>query len=158
MSDESSDKVGYQIKDFKIALKDFERMVKGADQKGRLFLIDGNNLPGKPSGIIEVDNDTSFNMRYREAWANWLLCVVLSFAHKQEFTFQEDKNGDGIILNRVTKNWFPVEHVSAMTYGKGEELPEGESRVLWAINKKIEKDKKIQVTPKAKHSSLLLME
>ena len=81
-------------------------------------------------------------MRKIEAWGNWLLCVVMMYAHGQDYTFQDTEDGDGIILNKVTKRWFPVEHVSAMTNEKGENLPKGEDRVLWAINKKIEKAKK----------------
>lgn len=132
---------GYQIKDLKIALKDLEPMVKGTDRKGRLFLINGNNSL-KKSDTIEVDNGDSFRMRRIEAWGNWLLCVVFIYAHKQDYTFQDDGIGDGIILNKTTGRWFQVEHVSAMDYRKGEDIPKGDDRLLWAINKKIEKTKK----------------
>ncbi len=135
------DKIGYQIKDLKIALKDFKGIVKGKDSKGRLFLIDGNNSRSN-TGVIPVKDGGIFKMRYREAWANWLFCAVLNFIEKQDYTFQEDENGDGIILNRNTKKWFPVEHVSAMDYPKGGNLPKGEARIIWAVNKKIEKDNK----------------
>jgi hypothetical protein len=140
MSD-PGDKKGYQISDLRIALKELEKMVKGRDKKGRLFLIDGNNNPGK-TGVIPIIDGTEFKMRYREAWANWLFCAVLNFVSEGDFTFQEDGSGDGIIVNRKNGHWFLVEHVSAMTYDKGQQLPKGEARVLWAINKKIEKDRK----------------
>ena len=116
-------------------------MVKGRDKKGRLFLIDGNNSDG-PTGIIGINNGDIFKMRYREVWANWLLCAALSFANQQDFSFQENEDGDGVILNRSTGKWFTVEHVSAMTYDKGERLPEGNDRIIWALNKKVKKDEK----------------
>lgn len=139
MSD-PTDKIGYEIKSLKITLKQLEPAIKGKDLKGRLFLIDGNNSPRK-SGVIPVTNGTVFRMRCREAWANWLFCAVLCHAEGKDYTFQDDE-GDGIIVNRTDNFWFPVEHVSAMDYTKGEKLPKGEDRVIWAINKKIEKSKK----------------
>lgn len=139
--EKEDDKVGFQVKDLRVVLKDMEPMVKSADSKGRLFLIDGHNK-GEPAGVIPIAGGGFFKMRYREAWGNWLLCALLSHVHNQDVTFQEDEEGDGIIVNRTTGRWFPVEHVSGMTYGKGEELPKNEERVLSAINKKIEKDKK----------------
>ncbi len=134
-------KVGYQIKDLRVALKQFEPILKTRDSKGRHFLIDGNNSP-QQAGVIPLTDGTVFKMRYREAWANLLFCFVLNFIEKQDYTFQEDAQGDGIIVNRNTENWFLVEHVSAMDYPKGKILPKGEERVIWAINKKIEKDQK----------------
>lgn len=140
MSD-PTDKVGYQIKDLKVALKQLEPMVKGKDLKGRLFLIDGNNSPSM-AGVIPVTDGTVFRMRYREAWANLLFCAILGFTEGQDYTFQDDDTGDGIIVNRTKNFWFPVEHVSAMDYPKGKELPKHEDRVIGAINLKIEKDLK----------------
>lgn len=115
-------------------------MVKGRDKKGRMFLIDGNNDPENPSGIIPMEGGGIFKMRPREVWSNWLLCATLTYAYGQEFVFQETEDGDGIILNTVTKKWFPAEHVSAMEYGKGEKIPTGNDRVFWALDKKNQKE------------------
>lgn len=134
-------KSGYKIKSLQAVIKDFESIVKDTDSKGRYFLIDGNNL-NKKSDTIGIDGGGTFNMRYREAWGNWLLCATLSFAHNQEHVFQDDTTADGAILNKVSGRWFPVEHVSALTNVNGQELPKGEARILWAINKKIEKSQK----------------
>src|SRR3989338_5096544 len=131
----------YQVNNFKILLKDFEPIVKGGDLKGRHWLINGNNLKKKPD-IMSVDDGSTFNMRYREAWANWLLCVVLRKIYKQDITFQEPKHkseADGVIFNKNTNKKFFVEHVSAMDYPYIKKLPAGEDRILCAINKKIKK-------------------
>jgi hypothetical protein len=134
-------KKGYQIKDLKVALKQLESAIKNNDSKGRHFLIDGNNNP-QAAGVMPVTDGTVFRMRYREAWANLLFCAVLSHVEGQDYTFQDDDTGDGLIVNRTANYWFPVEHVSAMDYQKGPVLPKGEERAIWAINHKIEKDKK----------------
>jgi hypothetical protein len=107
------------IKDLRIALKDFEPMVN--DPK---HLWNGR----------EIQN---FSLRPREAWANWLLCVVLQKCTKKEFTFMEDDVGDGFIIERDRGLAFQTEHVSALDIPKGEKLPCGEQRIIDAINLKI---------------------
>lgn len=111
-----------QLRDFKIALKDMEPYVKDAR-----FLTQGVRLK-------------SFNMLVREAWGNWLLCVVLQKVTGESYTFGEQKEGDGIIVNKsdVTKS-FIVEHVCAMNFPAGEQPPKGEDRIIWAINHKIKR-------------------
>lgn len=84
------------IKDFKLALKDLEPYVKNPN-----FLIKGRQL-------------TNFSLRPREAWANWLLCVVLQKLHGEHLTFAEDPNGDGFIVNKNTGEMISTEHVSAL--------------------------------------------
>jgi len=48
----------------------------------------------------------------------------------RNITFQDDLCGDGIIFNKDTKEWFATEHVSAMDFKNGPELPKGEDRIL----------------------------
>lgn len=109
------------IKDLKIALKDFEPMVK--DPK---HLWNGRDIQ-------------NFSLRPREAWANWLICAVLREMHKRNITFMEDNKGDGFIVDKDKKIIVPTEHVSALNIPKGKELPSGEQRVIDAINLKIAK-------------------
>ncbi len=120
MSDKKA-KEKFQIKDLKVALKDIEPYVKESSYltQGKRFL--------------------NFNMLVREAWANWLLCVVLQDIHNSPFTFQEVEDGDGIIGNKKTKVGFAVEHVCAMNFPAGKQLPKNEDRILWAINHKIKR-------------------
>ncbi len=109
------------IKDLKIALKDFEPMVK--DPK---HLWNGRDIQ-------------NFSLRPREAWANWLICAVLREMHKRDITFMEDDKGDGFIVDKDKKIIVPMEHVSALNIPKGKKLPSGEQRVIDAINFKIAK-------------------
>lgn len=135
-------KKGYQIKDLRESLKEMQPMVTGRDRKGRLFLHDGNNN-SHLSGVIPVTDGTVFRMRYREAWANLIFCAVLSFVENQDYIFQDDDSGDGLVINRTNGLRFLVEHVSAMDFPNApQKLPTGEERVMWAVNKKIEKEKK----------------
>lgn len=106
------------IKDFKIALKALEPYVKNPD-----FLIRGREF-------------TNFSLRPREAWANWLLSVVLRKLYGDNITFAEDPYGDGFIVDRKTGEMIPTEHVSALENPLNP-LPKGESRVIDAINLKI---------------------
>jgi len=108
------------IKDFKIALKDFEPLVK--DPR---FLIKGREF-------------SNFSLRPREAWANWLLCVVLRELNGDHITFTEDPNGDGFIIDKKNGGAIPTEHVSALENPMNP-LPKGENRVINAINLKIQK-------------------
>ena len=109
------------IKDLRIALKDFEPMVK--NQK---HLWNGRDIQ-------------NFSLRPREAWANWLICAVLRQMHKRDITFMEDNKGDGFIVDKDKKIIVPTEHVSALNIPKGKNLPTGEQRVIDAINLKIAK-------------------
>ncbi|NQT49459.1 hypothetical protein HQ571_02065 [Candidatus Kuenenbacteria bacterium] len=108
------------IKDFKIALKDMEPYVKDPN-----FLI-----KGKPF--------VNFSLRPREAWANWLLCVVLRQLNGERITFAEDPYGDGFIVDKNTGRIIQTEHVSALE-NLFDELPKGEARIIKRINLKIEK-------------------
>lgn len=108
------------IKDFKIALKDMEPYVK--DPR---FLKNGREF-------------TNFNLRPREAWANWLLCVVLQKLVGEHITFAEDDEGDGFIVDKTTGEVIPTEHVSALE-NEHNPQPSGEERVIGAINKKIDR-------------------
>jgi len=108
------------IKDFKVALKDMEPYVKNP-----AFLIKGREF-------------TNFSLRPREAWANWLLCIVLRKLHGERLTFAEDPSGDGFIVDKNTGELIPTEHVSALENPLNE-LPKGEDRIINAINLKIAK-------------------
>jgi len=109
------------IKDFKIALKDLELIVKNP-----AYLWNGRDLQ-------------NFSLRPREAWANWLICVVLRHMHKRDITFMEDDKGDGFIVDKEKVVIVPTEHVSALNIPKGKKLSTGEQRVIDAIDLKIAK-------------------
>ena len=85
---------------------------------------------------------TNFNMLVREAWANILLCAVLRKITGHDYTFQEEKSGDGLIFNKSDKTGFGVEHVCAMDYPAGKQLPKGDDRIIWAIDHKIKRGAK----------------
>ncbi len=107
------------IKDLKIALKDFESMVKNPQ-----FLWNGRDI-------------SNFSLRPREAWANWLICAVLRKMHGRDITFMEDDSGDGFVIDKDLRLAFQTEHVSALDVPRGRKLPSGEQRVIDAINLKI---------------------
>src|SRR3990167_3201799 len=109
------------VKDLRIALKDFEPMVKNPQ-----FLWNGRQIK-------------NFSLRPREAWANWLICIVLRKMHDREISFMEDDTGDGYIVDRDLRLAFQTEHVSALNVPKGKKLPSGEQRIIDAINLKIAK-------------------
>lgn len=106
-----------QISDLRIALKDMEPYVKESTYltQGKRFL--------------------NFDMLVREAWANLLICAVMEKVTGEHYTFQES-DGDGIIGSKATKIGNIVEHVCAMDFPAGRQLPKGEERVLWAIQHK----------------------
>ncbi len=108
-----------QIANLNIAMKDLEPYVKNPK-----FLTQGVRL-------------TNFNMLVREAWANILLCIVLRKITGHEYTFQEEESGDGVIFNKTDATSFGVEHVCAMDYPAGKQLPKGDARIIWAIDHKI---------------------
>jgi len=107
------------IKDLKIALKDFEPMVKNPQ-----FLWNGRKIK-------------NFGLLPREAWANWLICAVLRKMHNRDITFMEDDSGDGFVIDKDLRLAFQTEHVSALDVPRGRKLPSGEQRVIDAINLKI---------------------
>lgn len=108
------------IKDLRIVLKDFEPMVKNPK-----YLWNGRRMK-------------NFDLLPREAWANWLISVVLSHLQKADITFMEDKvGGDGFIVDRDRNLVFQTEHVSALDIPEGKKLPSGEQRIIEAINLKI---------------------
>ena len=109
------------IKDLKVALKDFEPMVKN------------------PKHLWNGRDIQNFSLRPREAWANWLISAVLSKLRGRSITFMEDDVGDGFIVDREKSGIFPTEHVSALDIPKGRKLQTGEQRVIDAINLKIDK-------------------
>ncbi len=114
------------IKDLKVALKDFEPMVKNPE-----YLWNGRGIP-------------NFSLREREAWGNWLLCAVLQKLYGEHITFADDKSGgcDGFIINKNTGRIVQTEHVSALDIPEGRILPGGEQRIIDAINLKIERGPK----------------
>lgn len=109
------------VKDLKIALKDFEPMVK--DPK---WLWSGRRIE-------------NFNLLPREAWGNWLTSVVLRKMHDRDITFADSDEGDGFIVDKSLKSIFPTEHVSALDIPEGRKWPSGEQRAIEAINLKIAK-------------------
>jgi hypothetical protein len=112
-----------QISNLKNVLKDIEPYVKDPQ-----FLTQGKRFK-------------NFDMLVREAWANFLLCVVLNEITNHDYTYREDPGGDGIIFNKTDKTSFFVEHVCAMDFPAGKKLPAGEDRVIWAIDHKIKRGK-----------------
>ncbi|MBP6879463.1 MAG: hypothetical protein KBF62_01855 [Candidatus Pacebacteria bacterium] len=112
-----------QIKDFRIVLKDMEPYVK-----------DGNYL-------IKGREFTNFSLRPREAWANWLICVVLRKLQGDDITFAEDTVGDGFLIDEKNSIYIPTEHVSALENPHNRQ-PKGEDRIIEAINKKIKRGPK----------------
>lgn len=126
-----------QVKDFKVLLKDFEPIVKGVDRKWRSWLINGNNLD-KKIDVIPLEYWWTFKMRYREAWANRLLCVFLQARCTKDITFLEDEDGDGIILDKKSWIYIRTEHVCALD-SPSYQLSQGENRIIDAINIKIAK-------------------
>ncbi|MCC7356753.1 MAG: hypothetical protein IT410_04060 [Candidatus Doudnabacteria bacterium] len=110
-----------QVKDMYIVLKDFEPMVK--DPR---FLRNGRPIP-------------NFSVLPREAWANWLLCVVLRDFFQHDITFAEDDETDGVIYDKDTNQWFFTEHVCALQTPGPHASLKGEDRVMYAIQHKIDR-------------------
>jgi len=97
------------------------------------YIRDGSHLlSGKPFKRL---ND----MRSREAVANWLLCVASNHCYGEDrFWFSSDLNGgDGIIVDRITEQTVPTEHVMALRAPK--EVRDGDTLILEAIAKKVNK-------------------
>ena len=106
-----------QIKDLVTALKDMEQYIKN------------------PAFLTQGVRFSNFNMLVREAWANLLICAVMEKITGERYTFQES-DGDGIIGSKDSKVAYLVEHVCAMDFPAGKQPPQGEERVLWAIEHK----------------------
>lgn len=109
------------VKDLKIVLKDFEPMVK--DPR---YLWTGRKIK-------------NFSLSPREAWANWLICVVLRKVHNRDITFMDDNVGDGFIVDKTRNIVVPTEHVCALDIPEGKKLIAGEQRVIDMINHKIKR-------------------
>ncbi|HAT04048.1 MAG TPA: hypothetical protein DCS29_04750 [Candidatus Magasanikbacteria bacterium] len=109
------------IKDLQIVLKDFEPLVKD------------------PRFLWTSRPFKNFNLLPREAWGNWLVCVVLREMHGRDITFMEDNDGDGFIVDRDRRIVFPTEHVNALEIPQGRKWPSGEQRIIDAIELKIKR-------------------
>lgn len=109
------------VKNFEKILKDFESMVKD------------------PRHLWNGRNISNFNLRPREAWANWLICAVMRHIHGKHITFADDDSGDGFIVDTRTGGLLKTEHVSALEIPKGKKLAKGDQRIINAIEKKIAK-------------------
>ena len=107
------------IKDMTVALKDLEPLVKDPRH-----LWNGRDL-------------SNFSLRPREAWANWLITVVLQKMFSEHITFAEDENSDGLIFDKESGQMLVTEHVAAMDFPAGKNLPKGDARILGAIEYKI---------------------
>lgn len=109
------------VKSLRIVLKDFESMVRNPK-----YLWNGRHIK-------------NFTLLPREAWANWLVCVVLQERLERDITFMDDDKGDGFIIDIDKKAIFQTEHVSALDIPLAKKLATGEQRVIDAINLKIKK-------------------
>jgi len=114
-----------QVRSLKILLKDMESIVKNPK-----LLYNGRDFK-------------NFSLRPREVWANWLLCAVYQNIHKDEsITFAEDEECDGVLIDKLTGGSRKTEHVSALDVPlRKKGLPQGETRIIDAINLKINKGK-----------------
>ncbi|TSC76056.1 MAG: Uncharacterized protein G01um101431_1074 [Parcubacteria group bacterium Gr01-1014_31] len=92
-----------------------------------------------PLFLTQGKRFTNFDMLVREAWANWLITVVIQKITGDRQTFGEKKDGDGVVWNVDKQNGFVVEHVCAMDYPAGKQLPTGEERIIWAVEHKIKR-------------------
>jgi len=111
-----------RIKDLKIILSDFELVVK--DPR---FLRVGRDF-------------SNFKLRPREAWANWLLCVIGNFeAGDDDLTFSTDPTGgDGLIVSKKTGKLMRTEHVFSPAQNI-KDLTSAEQQIEIAIAHKIKR-------------------
>jgi len=118
------------VKDLKVVLKDFEPMVKD------------------PRYLWSARKIRNFRLLPREAWANWLVCVVLRKIYGSDITFMDnDKDtSDGFIVDKDKRIIVPTEHVCALDIPKGKRLSSGEKRVIEAINLKINQGSEVMST------------
>lgn len=93
-----------KFKSLQIALKELESFVRNGWhlQNGKPFAKFGD-------------------MRSREAWANWLTCAAVnSIAGPERLTFTSDPvGGDGIIVDQLTDETWPTEHVMVSRFDAG---------------------------------------
>ena len=109
-----------RISDLKIVLKDMEPYIKDP----RVLRV-GRPIP-------------NFSLRPREAFANWLLCVVGNYYYgNDQLTFAEDPTGgDGIILNKISNELILTEHVY-IPEQKPENVDGGEDLMMSAVQHKV---------------------
>ncbi len=111
------------VKDFHKVLKDMEKYVKDA------------------RWLWHSREFTNFNLRAREIWSLWLLCVVFNRIGHTDLTFGEtDESSDGVLVDKKTGQTVLVENVAAMNF-PGTSLPTGEERIIQAIMDKASKGK-----------------
>lgn len=103
------------VKDFSVVLKDMKPMVENPK-----YLRNGREIP-------------NFTLLPREAWGNWLLCVVLRHIHGEAVTFAEDKAGDGILIDKVSEVCFPIEHVSVLDVPSKKPKLAGDQLIINAV-------------------------
>jgi hypothetical protein len=113
-----------QFKSLKIGLKELEP-----------FIRNGKHLEtGRPF-------KTMHGLLSREGLANWLICAVFnSIAGKEQLTFAtvaEEIGGDGVLLDAITGESWPTEHVMVPKDDNDER--DIETRVLQAIRDKQQK-------------------
>ncbi|QQO20235.1 hypothetical protein JJB98_10065 [Bradyrhizobium diazoefficiens] len=104
--------------DLKIALKELEPFIRDGRQvqNGKPFRNFGRMLP-------------------REAIANWLLCATANAIDGRQLTFASTDDpigGDGIIVDQMTDEDFPTEHVMVPVQQSGD----AEALILKAIDHK----------------------
>lgn len=117
----------YPVKLFKslaIALKEIE-----------LFVRNGMHLrTGAPF-------DNFGEMRSREALANWLLCAVFNSESQPDrlkiASTSDPIGGDGVLVDTITDETWPTEHVMALVPPENED--DLETRVLAAVAQKLAK-------------------
>jgi hypothetical protein len=94
----------YPVRQFvslEVALKALEPFVRDASQL----------QSGKPFNNFG-------EMRPREAWANWLVCIAANSTGEKDLTFTSDPiGGDGIIIDKKTCDVFPTEHIMVSRHG-----------------------------------------
>ena len=109
------------IRDLRNVLRDIIPFVKNPKS-----LYTGRDLP-------------SFSQRPREILANWLICAAASDPGESDWTFGEDPmGGDGLLINRSTKEGWPTEHV----FIPSPESPHNESVANLMVNAVEHKNKK----------------
>ncbi len=105
-----------RVKNLKLVLKELEPFVRNGDHLET----------GKPFKQFD-------GLRSREVLANCLLCIVID---PDRFTFAIDPlGGDGIILDKITGETWPTEHICVLNINGGE-TSDIETLILSAISKK----------------------
>ncbi len=102
------------VKDLRVLLKDMEKFVRD------------------PRWLWNGRDFKNFNLRAREIWALWLLCVVVNQVDDVDCTFGETTEGDGVIIDKRSGKVTIIENVAAMDF-PNTSLPRGEERIIQAI-------------------------